>query len=365
MKILLFGEYSGFFNCLKDGLVTLGHEVSLVSFNGDGVKNFPSDFKWEGKHYAQWQKVGLGAVYATGNLMHNRNLLKGYDVVLLIAPNEVSYRVWLNKIPYKYIRKHNKRVYLSGAGITAHLFEYWYNSNEKYKSYMEGYLIDNKNFFYKDNPSLLKCENELLDMVDGYIPIWYEYYMPFKSNPKCMDVVRIPVNSKIISYKPNIIKDKMVFYHGGRCECKGSRFIKAAFEKMKKAYGDKCEFICAGMIPFKDYMALVERTNVIVDDANSYSIAMNGLFSMLKGKLIMGGAEPVANEMYGYKYNPVFNICPDVDQICETIIDIINRKDEIESIGQKGRKFVEEYHDYIDIAKQYESIFIKGLTNIK
>ena len=33
---------------------------------------------------------------------------------------------------------------------------------------------------------------------------------------------------------------------------------------------------------------------------------------------------------------------------------------EIESIGSLGRKFVEEYHDYIDVAKQYESMFNKG-----
>ena len=364
MRILLFGEYSGFFNCLKDGLKALGHDVFLVSQNGDGIKNFPSDFKWEGKHYTQWQKAGIGALYLTGNLMNNRHLLRDYDVVLLIAPNEVSYRAWLNKIPYKYIRKHNKTVYLSGAGITAHLFEYWYHSNEKYKSYMEGYLIDDANFFYKDNKTIYKWEQELMEMVDGYIPIWYEYYMPFKNYPKCMDIVRIPVNINKFEYKPNTVKGKVVFYHGSRYECKGTRFIKAAFEKMQKSYSDKGEFICAGMLPFDEYMHLVERTNVIVDDANSYSIAMNGLFSMLKGKLIMGGAEPVANAMYGYKYNPVFNICPDVDQICDTIIDIINRKDEIEAIGQKGRRFVEEYHDYIDIAKQYESIFIKGLSNI-
>ena len=360
MKILLFGEYSGFFNCLKDGLVALGHEVFLASLNGDGIKNFPSDYKWEGKHFAQWQKIGLGALYLTGNLMNHRHLLSGYDVVLLIAPNAVSYRVWLNKIPYNYIRKNNKKVFLSGAGITAHLFDYWYNSNEKYKSYMEGYLINDKNFFYKDNPSLLKWEKELFDMVDGYIPIWYEYYMPFKDFPNCLDVVRIPVNINKFEYKPNIVKDKVVFYHGSRYECKGTRYIKAAFERMKKNYGDKGEYICAGMLPFNEYMQLVERTNVIVDDANSYSIAMNGLFSMLKGKLIMGGAEPVANEMYGYKYNPVFNICPDVDQICGTMINILNRKNEIEEIGLQGRKFVEEYHNYIDIAKQYESIFINA-----
>lgn len=361
MRILLFGEYSGFFNCLKEGLISLGHDVFLVS-DGDYVKDLPSDFRWD-KHIFKDNRGRLKPIFNITNLMLHHQYLKGYDVVLLIAPNVIcNRRLWVNRIPYDYLLKNNKKVYLSGAGMTAHLFDYWYNSKEKYKSYMEGYFIESSKVTYYNNIKLLNWEEELLNTVDGYIPIWYEYYLPFKDYSSCQKIVRIPINTKKFEYRPNIVRDKIVFYHGSRNECKGTRFIKKAFEKMQRSYGDKAEFVCAGMLPFNEYMKLVERTNVIVDDANSYSVAMNGLFSMLKGKLIMGGAEPVANSMYGYKYNPVFNICPDVDQICDTIIDIIHRKDEIEEIGKKGRRFVEDYHDYIDIAKQYEKIFKRDLV---
>ena len=49
MRILLFGEFSGLFNCLKEGLVALGHEVYLVS-DGNGFKNYPSDFRYDIKN---------------------------------------------------------------------------------------------------------------------------------------------------------------------------------------------------------------------------------------------------------------------------------------------------------------------------
>lgn len=359
MKILLFGEYSGFFNCLKDGLVALGHDVFLAS-NGDYTKNYPSDFRWDSHRSNNWGK--FAPFYNVANIMLHKKLFMGYDVVLLIGPNNISQYTWLNRIPYDFLRKHNKKVYLSGAGISAHLFDYWYNSHEKYKSYMEGYLVQNPNCRFKSNKRLLEWEDELMNHIDGYIPIWYEYYEPFKDYASCRNIVRIPINPNQFEYKPNIVEDKVVFYHGSRSECKGTRFIKAAFEKMQKHFGDKGEFVCAGMLPFNEYMKLVERTNVIVDDANSYSVAMNGFFSMLKGKLIMGGAEPVANKMYGYENNPIFNICPDVDQICDTMIDILNRKDEIEMIGKQGRKFVEKYHDYKQIAQQYIDIFNKDLN---
>ena len=46
MRILLVGEYSGLFNCLKDGLIALGHEVFLAS-DGDAYRDYPSDFRWD------------------------------------------------------------------------------------------------------------------------------------------------------------------------------------------------------------------------------------------------------------------------------------------------------------------------------
>ena len=43
MKILLLGEYSRLHNSLKEGLMSLGHEVTIVGC-GDKFKKFPVDF---------------------------------------------------------------------------------------------------------------------------------------------------------------------------------------------------------------------------------------------------------------------------------------------------------------------------------
>jgi|SRR5690606_3921232 len=42
MKILLIGEYSRLHNSLKEGLIALNHNVTLLG-NGDGFKNYPVD----------------------------------------------------------------------------------------------------------------------------------------------------------------------------------------------------------------------------------------------------------------------------------------------------------------------------------
>ena len=356
MKILLFGEYSGFFNCLKDGLLQLGHDVFLAS-NGDGFKDYPSDFRWD-------KTIKLGARFTqlsiASNIWWHRNLFKSYDVVMLISPNNISSFRQANDPIYKYIIRNNGNVYLSGCGDTKITFDYWYNSNTKYRSYYEGTLIDDPNYWFKGNRrNVRQWEEELLSLVKGYIPIWYEYAEPYRQYQCLKKTIRIPVDIGSQEYKPNLLEDdKVVFYHGVNRECKGTRFIRKAFERMQKDYGDHAQFILAGKLPFNEYMKVVEKANVIVDDANSYSVAMNGLFSLLKGKLVMGGAEPIANNELGIDgVNPVFNINPDVDQICETMKYIIDHRENITELSQKGRLFVENYHDSVRIAQEYVNLW--------
>lgn len=355
MKILLFGEFSGFYNSLKTGLIKEGHEVFLAS-DGDGYKNYPSDFRWD-------SKVNFGKfnhIIEVSKLFLNKKLFRGYDVVLLIKPTIFSRHISFIRPIYDFLIENNEKVFLSGAGLTAKGITYWYDSNEKYHNYVLGNMNDRpiiKEMY--NNRALIDWEEELISRINGYLPIWYEYAQPYRDNKKLIKTLRIPIDLSDFKYKENRVKDKIVFFHGisDRKNAKGTPYIMKAFDIMREKYSEKAEFIAKGGLPFTEYRQILERSNVIVDDANSYSIAMNGLFSLAMGKIVFGGAEPVANKELGLNWNPVFNICPDVDQICTQIESIINKRDEIEIIGQRGRRFVEEYHDDRDIAKQYIDVF--------
>lgn len=363
MKILLFGEYSGFFNCLKDGLVALGHEVFLSS-DGDGYRNYPSDFRWDGhKNRGKFEKI-----YEILNILLHRKLHRGYDVVLFISPSWFSRYKWPNKIVYDYLVKHNNLSYVVGSGLYRMGFKYWYEKKDsKYFGYTNAYVkaLKNKNdisALYNDE--IIAWEDELYNKITGIIPIWYEYAEPYRHYTNLKKVICTPINLSLFDYSPNKVKEgKIVFFHGISRACKGGEYIMAAFDKLREKHKDDAEFIAAGGLPFDEYMKIIDRTNVVVDDANSYSFCMNALFSMLKGKIVMGGAEPEGNAELGYEDVPVVNICADVDQICNAIEYIISRKDEIEEWGLKSRKFVEKYHDYKKIAQQYLNQFQEDLKN--
>jgi hypothetical protein len=102
MKILLLGEYSRLHNSLKEGLLALGHEVTLVG-TGDSFKNFPVDLSFEPKLTTKnWFFTFLKKVVFK---LTNLNLeetekgirfyfllpkLKNYDVVQLINSNAIE-----------------------------------------------------------------------------------------------------------------------------------------------------------------------------------------------------------------------------------------------------------------------------------
>ena len=76
MKILLFGEFSGLFNSIRDGLVALGHEVIMAS-DGNGFKNYPRDLDW----YVNPKLGRLRHIIELKKVYDFKDKLKGYDVV--------------------------------------------------------------------------------------------------------------------------------------------------------------------------------------------------------------------------------------------------------------------------------------------
>jgi hypothetical protein len=94
MKILLVGEYSRLHNSLKEGLMTLGHQVTIIGC-GDYFKNYPVDIKFIRPYQSGVMKYLKNLIYRlTGfdwaswhikNQFFNRAQdFKNYDVVQLI-----------------------------------------------------------------------------------------------------------------------------------------------------------------------------------------------------------------------------------------------------------------------------------------
>ena len=92
----------------------------------------------------------------------------------------------------------------------------------------------------------------------------------------------------------------------------------------------------------------------IRDRVYAYDQGYNALEAMALGKVVFTGAEKEWIEFYNIKEDSVaINALPDVSKIVEKLSWLIENPLELKSISKNARKFIEEHHDYKNIANKY------------
>ena len=106
-------------------------------------------------------------------------------------------------------------------------------------------------------------------------------------------------------------------------------------------------------MPLNEYLAVMNRANIVVDQLNGYSCGMNALYAMAQGKVVIGGAERDSLRSMNMLDSPVFNAEPTPKSVISVIENLIEMRKDIPSIGHRSRGFVEQHHDYLMIANRY------------
>lgn len=353
MRILLIGEFSGFYNSLANGLKEIGHDVFLANTE-DGSRIFYSDYSWmEGK------SGRFGKVLGILDLIAHKELFVGYDIVQVIVPKLNSFLL-LNKMFVNHLVNNNHKVFWTPAGSGDLIAKYWNESKELRCGIYDFHFQEAKSKGKKlnfQNPKFIDYENWFIDKIHGVIPVMFEYAQPFRNNLKYLGTIPFPVNNDKIEYRENIVHNKIIFYHGITRPVKGTTYIREAFKIMQSKHIDKAEFICNERLPYEQYLKVMSSANVIVDQTNRFSSGLNGLIALAQGKIVLGGAEPQSFNDLGYEFCPIINITPNVNQICDAIKYVIDNNDNITDMGAESRRFIETYHAYKAIAAKYVNIW--------
>lgn len=349
MRVLLLGEFSGFYKNLNDGLHELEVDVTWAS-NGD-----------------VWKKIG-GAdvkIYAPGKNYFSKayNYLlfplidkrfQDFDVVQAVTP--MIYPWQINEFAMKRIKTNNKKMFISAAGSDCF----------QYRAYLSGGY---RYYIYDDNPSLVNMYDNnslkskmlthsteiLYSKADGIIPaVPFDYEIPFVGMKNLRKTILFPINYKKINYSVNKVSNKIVFFHGiSRPAEKGSSYILEAMKIVEQKYEKYVKCIVVERLPYDDYVKALSEANIIIDQCKGYGYGINACISLAKGKVVMGGAEPEFMEAGNLYDCPIYNITPNVKQIVEQMEKIIDSRERIPEIGRLGREYIIKHHDYIKIAEQY------------
>jgi len=352
MKILLLGDFSALHKNLKEGLEALNHEVVLAS-HGDHWKKIENDIDLNYKSKFLPHNIS-SRIFPLLDI----NSLTGFDIIQIINPFFMYRKYFPTKQYLEYICKRNKKSFILGAGDDAF---FWQIARKKMKygpfdDYLKYDLKVEK--FFLETQKTMQYNKDILDIVDGLIPIMYEYEVGYKSEydkpNKIKKVIPIPINTDKIEYHPNKVKDKIVIFHGlNRYGFKGTKYVEEAFEILNKKYPNDLELVIKGNMPLNDYLKLMQRTNIVIDQTNSYSLGVNGVYALAMGKIVLGGAEKESLDSLGVNKSPIINIKPSAKSIIEEIEKILENRDNIESLGYKSRIFAKNVHNYKIVAQRY------------
>lgn len=241
-----------------------------------------------------------------------------------------------------------------GAGDDAYFWEYG-RKKLKYGPFEDTLKLD-----YKATTTIY-CTKRQFDLnkfiaknVSGIIPIMFEYAVSYENCSNVLPPIPIPINIDKVNYKENKVDNKFVVFHGlNRPGFKGTHHIEAAFQVLKQKYSD-VEFIIKGKMPLNEYLELMARTNLVIDQTNSHSHGVNGLLAMAMGKVVLGGVEKESLDIFSIDSSPAINIKPNSDDIIDKVSKVIEMSPEkIKELGEASRLFIEKNHNYKTIAQKY------------
>lgn len=366
MKILLIGEYSRVHWTLAEGLRTLGHDVTVAS-DGDGFKDYPRDI--------DLTRTGSGIMETLSCVMSVfkkfRNF-KGYDVVQLINPNFTTLNVRINQYLYKGLGKNNKKVFLGAFGDDS----YWVRAcmENKIFKYSE-FFVDGKSTGLEYNKKLtatwIGSQNEVSNKEmaassDGIVACLYEYYKSYEPYfPDKLRYIPLPINTESIEFAPILsVPHKVNFFIGinkDRSEYKGTDIMERALIRLAARYPDDVVVTRVESVGYDEYKNLMSGAHVVLDQLYSYSPAMNALLAMAQGKVLVGGGEPEMYDLMGENANrPIINVYPTEDDVYKKLEYLVLNKESIPQLSKDGRRFVEDNHNYVDVARRYLSFWEKA-----
>ncbi|WP_395043853.1 glycosyltransferase [Flavobacterium sp.] len=372
MRILLIGEFSRLHNSLKEGLVALGHEVTIIA-NGDGFKNFPVDLSTKAK--LSESKIGnlirqiifritkfdIATLEFGVRFYFHSNKLKNFEVVQLINEAPIQTIPAFERYLLKKIFFQNNKVFLLCCGVDYLVAKHLIEKKERY-SIMNPYF---------ENPNSKKEYQFILDFlsnthkkthdlvyknIKGVYASDIDYINPIKGKKKYLGMVSNPINTSIIDYSEMIITDKIIIFLGinrGTYFTKGISFLEDALKIIKDKYQDKVEIVIAENLAYADYILQYNKAHIILDQVYAYDQGYNALEAMAKGKVVFTGAEKEFEEYYNLKEKVAINALPNVNYLVQQISFLIENPNEIIVIGQLARDFIEKEHDYMIIAKKY------------
>ena len=352
MKILLVGEFSGVHNNLKKGLTELGHNVKLAA-DGDGFKNFGSDFK-----VAPYQGIFVGKIKNLLYILRSIRKFVGYDIVQFINPFSLPYYYSFFLITYIIFKFNKKSVYYACGTDPAFLA-----SKDKFDYFPFDDPMDKE--YPKYNYLSLLHYRLFIKFVDAIVPSMYTYAVGYSNNKKLTPPIPLPGSVFISSPSRPVSNSIKILFGITRSHFKGVKIILTAIAKLKEELENdnrnNVQIVIVERLPFIKFVEYLKECDILIDQCKSYDYGMSALLGLENGLVVLSGSEPAGTEFLKIEQNAVINIKPNAELIyCELKKLTLLSVNELFAIRERGFIQARTYHYY----KNVSNCFIKEYVSI-
>jgi len=375
MKVLLVGEYSRLHNSLKEGLVTLGHQVFIIS-TGDYFKKFPADIILKRNFetgFGKKIKVGfyklfgidLTSISIKNHFFNHSEKLKGFDIVQLINESSFGITPKHEKQIISFLKKYNKKLFLLSCGTDYTSVKYCFDKKFTY-SILTPFInneISEKNCYHilkYLEPEYKSLHNYIVENTQGIIASDMDYHIPLKEKITYLGMIPNPINTDTLvptKETPESISGKIINIFLGinrnNYHTKGIGYFEKALEIIQEKYPDKINIKVVENLPYSEYISTYNEAHILLDQVLSYDQGYNALEAMAKGKVVFTGVEKEFETFYNLEKTVAINALPNVDYLVEQLEKLILQPELISEIGNNAKVFIEENHHYKSIAKKY------------
>ena len=378
MKILLVGEYSRLHNSLKEGLLVLGNEVTIVG-TGDKFKQYPVDFSIYAricndnkivnfifKSIRKVTRFDLEKIEKAIRFYVHLPKFNDFDHVQFINSDALETYPILSRFLYKKLLKNIPSSSLLICGDETPVIDYLLEKEIK-DSILTPFLTDNllkKEFHFPlkyRKVSYRKTFNWLSKNCQHLITSDLDYEIPMQKMGFQTTFIPNPINVDLIAFKELQTDDKIVIFLGiNRLSYvrKGIVYFEKALQIIQEKYCAKVEIIITENIPYSEYIRIYNSAHILLDQVYANDQGYNALEAMAQGKVVFTGAEPEFLAHYNLIEDDVcINAVSDAYEIVKKLSFLIENPDIISGISTNARSFIEKEHDYKLVAKKYLAIW--------
>jgi len=340
VKILIYGEYSGYGKSLATGFKSLGHEASVFSPNGDGWKKITSEFT-------------LPSATNFGKLMDLIKLIPKFvqfEVVLITNPQFFNFKL-LGPIILWLFKLKKLKLYLLCCGDDVEYIRA--GESKKIKKFIfNGVEYPKNNYFKRLEDKFINyiCANAALKII----PTMYDYQLPWSTSEfsgKLTEVIPLACDAKPVSEIKKINMESIKIMHGiNRADVKGSSYILAALEQIEKEF-ENVVIYTPEKLPQNRYLELLSQVDISIDQCKCHSYGMNAIYAMLNGHIVMAPADEYHNKSFCINSSPIISIDANSDNIYLKIKNLICNYD-LDGIKKDTLEYAKYFHSPLNVCKK-------------